>query len=345
VLSRTARGARGATLGHFVLAAAMAAALAAPMLIDQIAAAGQRGTGLPIALRPHPVLGPAVADAIGGPIGPETGGAVAWALDLVAFWTLLPAFEAPVLLVAGGLAAASLRAPVPVAASAASLLVAQWLASTVGENNDLGWRAALPAFLLLAALAGAGAAGWLARRRSATLALALLATLAALPDTARIALGNLTGDPAGPSASAAFADAPALWQAVRRHTALAARVANDPMQDAALTPWPINIGWALLSDRRSCFAGREMALAFAPLPAAEREATAARVARIFDGDPRDGDLDALAGLLGCATVVLTPASPAWDRDPFARDARFRPVEDRPGRWRIYAVEPAGPGPK
>jgi hypothetical protein len=33
-----------------------------------------------------------------------------------------------------------------------------------------------------------------------------------------------------------------------------------------LTPWPVNISWALFADRWSCFAGSELALPFTSLP-------------------------------------------------------------------------------
>ena len=50
-----------------------------------------------------------------------------------------------------------------------------------------------------------------------------------------------------------------------------------------LTPWPANMSWALLADRSSCFAGRELALAFAPLPPDRREAINAQFIRVFAG--------------------------------------------------------------
>ena len=51
-----------------------------------------------------------------------------------------------------------------------------------------------------------------------------------------------------------------------------------------MTPWPGNISWALLANRRSCFAGDQLLLAFAPLPRARREEIDAQFIRVFAGD-------------------------------------------------------------
>lgn len=44
------------------------------------------------------------------------------------------------------------------------------------------------------------------------------------------------------------------------------------------------IFWALLADRSSCFAGRELPLALAPLPSPRREAINAQFIRVFAGE-------------------------------------------------------------
>ena len=68
--------------------------------------------------------------------------------------------------------------------------------------------------------------------------------------------------------------------AVRRHMPLEARLASNPVLFADMTPWPVNISWALLADRRSCFAGNELAIAFAPLTPDQRAAIEAEIGRL-----------------------------------------------------------------
>ena len=71
-------------------------------------------------------------------------------------------------------------------AIAASLCAAWLLLSTLGENNDLGWRAVLPGVLLLMVFAAAGLSQLSLKSRPAVLAVAIVLILLGLPDGARI---------------------------------------------------------------------------------------------------------------------------------------------------------------
>jgi len=221
---------------------------------------------------------------------------------------------------------------------AASLVCSWLLASTVGNNNDLGWRAVLPAVLVSTAVAAAGVAHWLARPTKA-LAAAALAVALALPDGALLIVGYIQGD-ATPDGGI-FAHDPELWDAVRRHAGKDERVADNPLHASGLTPWPINISWALLANRRSCFANADLALALVSQTREERAAIAARFARAFDGQGSEEDLAALARDYGCRVVVLTPDDGAWAHDVFATSPRYHEVEVNPDRWRIYLATGSG----
>jgi len=136
-----------------------------------------------------------------------------------------------------------------------------------------------------------------------------------------------------------FAQTPEMWAAVRRHAAADERVANNPLFLQDLTPWPVNLSWALLSDRRSCFAGRELTLAYTALPRARREAIDALFIRVFAGDASSQDIDDLARLYDCRVVVVTAQDGAWRRDPFATSALYR-LAEHDARWRIYRLAAA-----
>ena len=114
-----------------------------------------------------------------------------------------------------------------------------------------------------------------------------------------------------------------------------ARFANNPLFLRDVTPWPVNISWALLADRSSCFAGREMALAFAPLAPPRREAIDTQFIRVFAGEGTAADVNDMAKQYGCEVVVVVPQDKAWDNDPFAASTDYRLAENRDGRWRIY----------
>jgi hypothetical protein len=141
--------------------------------------------------------------------------------------------------------------------------------------------------------------------------------------------------PRQPPDAKVFARAPELWAAVRRHAAPGARIANNPLFLKDLTPWPVNISWALLSNRSSCFAGREMAIPFAPLSPEVRSLIDAEFIRVFDGKGTSSDVQDLATKYGCDVVVLVPQDKTWDQDPFAAGPDYRLAEARDGRWRIY----------
>jgi hypothetical protein len=327
------RGMRLAFLASLAMAGCLTIALVFPLLIAQLHAAMERGDGTPVLIAPYPVLSPAI------PAGLRT-----W-LDIPAYWLILLPIEFPAIGFLGawlllgrtpGAAAPRLKSvPIPAlsAAALASLCGSWLLVSTAGENNDLGWRAVLPGLMILTPLAGACFAWAVARRRVlATIAgIALLGL--ALPDGFVILRQNVVGRLSKDGAR--FHDAPGLWSAVRRHTALDERIASNPRLMRDLAPWPINLSWALLADRRSCFAGGELALAFTSLPADARVRAASLFDRVFAGAGSADDLASLVRDFGCKVVVLTPQDGAWNRDAFAASGRFTRVEDADGKWRIY----------
>jgi hypothetical protein len=100
-------------------------------------------------------------------------------------------------------------------------------------------------------------------------------------------------------------------------------------------PWPVNISWALLANRSSCFGSRDLALAFAPLSPERRDAINAQFIRVFAGEGTPADVSEMAAKYGCEVVIVVPQDKAWDNDPFAASPDFRLAESREGRWRIY----------
>jgi len=313
-------------------AAALAVVLAAPFLRDQAAATAQRGGGFPIGLDPYEVLGPwfpAHARRI---------------LDLPAFWLVLLVVEFPAILITGVIALATLlksgpesgrnRVIAALAALAAASLVVTWLlTSRLGDHNDLAWRAVLPGVLVLIIAAAAGLTRWISQRAYGAACAAIAALILGFPGAVDLAIRNARGHASG--SAAALAQAPALWAAVRAHASADERVANNPLYLADATPWPVNISWALLANRRSCFAGRELALAYVALPDARREAINAQFIRVFSGQGSAADASGLADQYACRVVVITPADGAWTNDPFAANPSFRLVEFKPDRWKIY----------
>jgi hypothetical protein len=248
-----------------------------------------------------------------------------YAAGLIGLWTLARQRS---------LAGATLPAIHPAAILAGVSLATAWLlASTFGDNNDLGWRAILPAIMVLVPAAAALCSGWPVSWSRVAALFAAGGVLLSAPEVAKIIGENVFGlrKPSGQI----FAAAPSLWQAVRHHTPPAQRVLDNPLFLADMTPWPVNISWALLADRRSCYAGSELAIPFAPISATRRGEIERLFIRVFAGEPEGGDIGILAKTFRCDTIVVTPKDGAWQRDPFASGEFYRLIETEPDAWRIY----------
>jgi len=323
------------------LAGALALGLAAPSIRDQLAFIAARGGDGAIGIHPFEVLGEMV---------PPTLRSI---LDLPAYWLILLPLEFPASFIAGAIALVAMLGPrvaTPEWTAARALgvlagagLAISWLlVSRLGDNNDLALRAILPAAMILIAFAAAGMLAAPHRGvRRAIATFALVGLMLSLPDAAMMIYGNWRGSAAADAA--VFAQTPELWTAVRRHAPAGARVANNPLFLEDLTPWPANMSWALLADRSSCFAGRELAIPFAALSSERRDAINDQFIRVFAGEAQPGDVGEFATKYGCDVIVVVPQDGAWANDPFTASAGYRLAESRNDRWRIYVRAGAGRG--
>ncbi len=314
-------------------AGAVALGLAAPFIRDQFAFIAARGGAAgAIGVEHFAVL---------GEMFPQTLRRI---LDLPAYWLVLLPLEFPASFIAGAIALVAMlgtRVSIPEwtakllgVLAAAGLAISWLLVSRLGDNNDLGLRAVLPAAMILIAFAAAATLAAPQRELRATIAAFAFGGLAlSLPDAAMMVSGNWRG--IATADETAFAQTPELWTAVRRYATAGARIANNPLFLQDLTPWPGNMSWALLADRSSCFAGRELAIPFAALPPERRDAINDQFIRVFAGEAQSGDVGELATKYGCDVVVVAPQDGAWANDPFAASPDYRLAEDREGRWRIY----------
>jgi len=338
VLLRTAKDGRqrAILLARASVAGALALALCFPFLCDEYAATAARQVGAGIALRPFAVLGPLVPDAFRR------------IADLPAYWAVLLVVEFPAIYFAGTWALAGAladrSAPPPQRRLVVGLAVLtgasfgiSWLFASTIANNDLGWRGVLPGIFVLTIFAAAGIARWMATARARATA-ALLCLALGIPGGLEIARGYAVGMPM-PSA-AALAETPGMWAAVRRHTAPDERVGNNPLFLKDSVRWPINISWALLADRRSCYAGWNLARPFVALPRPEIDRLETLFDRVFSGHGTAEEVRDFATRYRCRVIVVTSRDGAWNSDPFAAGRYFHLVEQKEGKWRIYRVDDA-----
>ena len=164
-------------VGGLAIAALLVLCLIAPFVRDQLAAVHARGNAEPIVVSPYSVFG---------------GQFPSWlrhVLDVPGYWLIILPVELPATFIAGMIAfAAALRsvtsrserlATKVFACLAGAGLVVSWLfVSTLGENNDLGLRAILPADVVLIVVTAAGMAGLQGETLRAPIMAAALAGLA-----------------------------------------------------------------------------------------------------------------------------------------------------------------------
>ena len=307
-------------LGALVGAAIIALAFAAPFLHDQFIATATRSAGSPIAVMPHEVLGEYFSAGLRRIVDPP------------GFWLVFLNVEFPAIYIPGAVALGTYIASRDLdpdrkhgvrafAALAAASLTISWLfVSTLGDNNDLAWRAVLPGAMVLTVFAAAGVASWIAARAYVAAVAAIAAILVGLPGGIELIHGDVVGrrEPDGE----VFAQTPEMWAAVRRHAGADERVANNPLFLQDMTLWPVDISWALLADRRSCYAGRELTLVYTSLPRRRQEEIDAQFIRVFAGTGTPDDIEDIATRYDCRAVVLTSADGAWTNDPFAASPRL-----------------------
>ena len=195
MLARAERHQRLRILVGLAAAALLALLMVSPFLYDQIQMTALRGDGAPIKLEPTQIFSDDITDEFG-----------VW-LNWPQFWLVYLPVEFPAFYPAGlvalyvlvkdrALSSGRRSAAIAFALAVAASLAASWLlVSTLGENNDLGWRAVLPGVMLLMVFAAAGLSRLTFRPSSAALVAAIVLVMLGLPDSARFAMGNIEGTP------------------------------------------------------------------------------------------------------------------------------------------------------
>ena len=320
-----------------VAAAVLAVALSSVFIHDQFRAAMARGDGTPISFLPYEVLDDPIPEAVRG------------LLDFPAYWTVFLFVEFAAFYPAGFFFAVRLSkeklasdmrtAVISLAVLAAvSLGVGSVMVSTVASNNDLAWRGVLPGIFALITLTAAELGRYLHVMR----------TQYAVAMVAIIALGLMSGArnlysyldvPLQASAKRFLELQLQMWDAVQKHSAAGERVANNPNFLADITPWPINISWALLANRRSCYAGPDFALPFAPVSRERRAEIDAQFTLLFSRKTEPQRRRSNGGQVRLLARRRHAGGRRMDnRASQSRNSPYNLVESKPDAWRIYRIQ-------
>jgi hypothetical protein len=342
LLVHRSRSALRPAVGNVAIAGVVAIAFAVPLVLPQLAVVGARKL---VKFVLYPVF---VPDLFGDSMWTEVLG----------YWTVLLPTEFGAIYVGGllgllGTIVAARRTvfdpqralPVWLALAILPLLMTEVLRSSIA-NNDLGWRVIIVSQLVLT---GWGAATlrrlFQLDRRALVACIPLVLMLASLPAgitwLSRMSIPSLDTRPMTEH-HRAFARDPEVWAAVRRHTPPQESILNNARSRDGVTPWPGNIGWALLSDRRSCIGGWEWLRAYTQIRHRRLVDIVGLSERFFSGDASAADEARLQEEFGCRTLLITPEDGVWRHRSLASPEQWRLVEEEAGRWRIYrAVGAAG----
>jgi hypothetical protein len=328
--------ARRRVVTSFAIIVLVVALLAYPLIREQFLNVVKRSVDNPITFEPYHVL--AFPDFK----------ALRRVLDIPAFWLIFLVIEFPAIYMPGVISLigtlqpklADQRAMIMVKLLSALLLVSLFVSgffiTSFADNNDLGWRAVLPAIFVMTISAAIGLSRWLAVPSPLAAGPSLLLLLLALPRS--IQLVEEATQASRSTARQSFAATPAMWAAVRSQTDATERVANNPQFMAEMTPWPVNISWALFANRASCFAGSNLVLPYSSLTRGRLNEIDEQFKRVFNGRANVADIHDLATHFQCRTVVLTPQDGAWYNDPFKDSSDYTLAEEKPETWKIYRIK-------
>ncbi len=219
------------------------------------------------------------------------------------------------------------------------LVAAQFLHSVIA-NNDLGWRIVIPSVLGMMAMVSAFVVRpfndkpWVRSACGALIVLTLVPGLLSGVWFVKSEGLNFASYPKQTEAGRDFLKESDLWQEVRKVTPLTDAIANNPYDLASLTPWPGDIGWALLSHRRHCAVGGSYLWAFRPAFSSEIRSEAETLfARVFSGQGSDEDIRTMRDKFLCRTLVVTPRDGLWASDLLVKSQIYK-IANQTGEWKI-----------
>lgn len=296
------------------------AILAIPSLLSQMGAAvpGQP----PIGIRPWPVLAFVPASSL---------------LNHIAYWVLfLPlaigGIYIPFLLSAKGAIRRSPDVAVPLVCISIMSLSVSWLMESRIANNDLGWRAVIPAILSMMAVAAAGLAenfsisaekngsGWMPR---ISVIPCIMLITASFPWGMYEIKRNVMGD----SPLVKIRVENAYWLALRHTGSATDRVLTSPSLYRDAESWPVNVGGGLMTERKSCYLSYDYMRSFsAHWPAGFSDEVQRRITDFYNGDVEASDMRFLRDRLGCRVIGITSNEKVWKKAsskdlPFYHQAR------------------------
>jgi hypothetical protein len=217
------------------------------------------------------------------------------------------------------------------------LLMSQFFKSGI-QDNDLGWRGLLPAILLL----NARAAAWRCNAPHGPArpwwVVGVVFGLAAFLGQQQVAYRPWK-HPDKLAVSRAFAQQPAAWEAVRRHTQPDDLVANNPTAYDSMIPFGgNNVNWALLADRPAALSNEIVArvTSFGRDPAPRDEALQLVLRLFHDSAAAEQAARDVRDKLKVKALMLDRLDPVWPGDAIEGSGAWKLVEESE-HWKVYVA--------
>lgn len=291
----------------WMVTAAVSAFMAVPYLLSQIGAAA--GHGRPVGISPWHVLAFVPAGSI---------------LNHVSYWVLFLPLQMgcvyiPFLFSIRDQMRGNKDIAIPVILISFMCLIVSWLFESKIANNDLGWRAVIPALITMSAISGAGMSRAflcnfmvsgqnILQRRSYILCIMFLAV--SLPSGLWSLKINVIGD----SILQKKLVEDDYWRELRNVTPVSGRVLTFPDLYRSAESWSVNIGGGLLTQRKSCYLSHEYMRAFSgSWPHSFTDEADRRIHLFYGGLINQETMSFMHDKLHCKVIGITQNEKIWSR--------------------------------
>ncbi|MBO1328127.1 hypothetical protein OQ496_07240 [Acetobacter suratthaniensis] len=289
----------------WLVTALASAIMSLPYVVSQLGAAA--GHTHPIGIRPWQVL----AFVSSGNV-----------LNYIAYWIIFLPLQVGCIYIPFILSIRSqLRTKILISApciliSLASL-TASWHFESKIANNDLGWRAVIPALITMTALSAAciarGIFNDFSKKSSVTYQkMVFISGIMLIAISLPSGLWSLKRNYLGDSILQKKLVEDAYWLALRDTTPVSGRVLTFPDLYRSAESWPVNIGGGLLTQRKSCYLSREYIRAFSGGVSQNSSDEANNIInKFYNGSATTEDVIFLLKKLHCTTIGITENEKIW----------------------------------
>lgn len=194
----------------------------------------------------------------------------------------------------------------------AACLCTSWVMKSQIANNDLGWRAIIPAVLCMSIVSSVALSRF--HGEVSVLLFSFLIGASLLENAGGWVKGNILGN----TRRVDISSLPPyeFWEEIRNNTDIHKRILSNPNVYESIEPWNVNIGWATMARRKSCFMGENYATSLGGIESDEiRNSLLKKLRSLYDGLASSDDIHHLMTILHCDVIAVSPVDKLWQLNP------------------------------